>query len=334
MQGITKRSEAAEDVGLVDWPEPAARPGHIVLRVKAAGICGTDLHIFRNEYKVAPPVIMGHEVCGVAEILGEGVDATIAGKRFVAETFFSTCETCRHCRNGRPNLCASRKSIGSHVNGAMTALVEVPVRNLHAAPETMSHAAASLAEPLACVTNSMFGEQSYVEPGQRVLVIGPGAIGLLAAQVARVQGAQVTVRGTPADKARLALAEKLGFEASTTDSALAEESFDLVVECSGNSHGYGDALRFAARAGHVAQMGLSGKTSTLPTDLICYKELTVTSGFASNPRSWRRAMRLLESGAVNTEALITETLPLSRWKEGFDRSFAADGVKFVLTPDG
>lgn len=334
MRGLTKRSGQAGDVGLVEWPMPTARAGHVVLEVLGAGICGTDLHIYKNEYKVTPPVVMGHEVCGRVAIVGDGVDPSLEGQRFVAETFFSTCGVCRHCRNGRPNLCLERKSIGSHVNGAMAPFVEVPAINLHRAPDNMSDAAASLAEPVACVTNSMFGAHSYVEPGQKVLVVGPGAIGLIAAQVARTHGADVTVRGAPSDNSRLELAAGMGFETSVVGDNLTDSSFDVVVECSGNAHGYADSLRFVARAGHVAQMGLSGKPSELPTDLICYKELTITSGFASTPCSWERAMRLINSNAIDLEALVTDRLSLDQWETGFERSFAGDGVKFVIDPQG
>ena len=130
---------------------------------------------------MTPPVVMGHEVCGRVAARGAGVGTEWDGRRVVAETFFSTCGRCRHCRDGRPNLCRERRSIGSHVNGAMAPFVEVPVANLHGAPEALSDAAASLSEPVACVANSLFGTGPYVEPGQDVLVIGPGAIGLIAA---------------------------------------------------------------------------------------------------------------------------------------------------------
>lgn len=333
MQGVTKRSGEIGDVGLVDWPEPTARPGHVVLRVKAAGVCGTDLHIFRNEYKTTPPVVLGHEVCGVVEETGDGVDKSLNGKRFVAETFFETCQICQYCRNGRTNLCLKRKSIGSHVNGAMASFVEVPEKNLHPIPDKLSDEAASLSELVACVTNSMFDKTSYVEPGHRVLVIGPGAIGLIAAQIARVQGADVTLRGTPRDVERLDLGQKLGFRINDTGTSMSEDSFDVVVECSGNGHGYSDAISFAARGGHIAQMGLSGKSASLPTDLICYKELTITAGFASTPRSWQRAMRILDSGVLDLELLVTDKVPLLEWRSAFDRSFAAEGVKYVLSPD-
>lgn len=332
MLGVTKKSPEYGDVGLVERPEATARPGTAVLRVAAAGICGTDLHIFKNEYAVASPVVMGHEVCGIVEQVGNDADTALIGRRFVAETFFHTCGNCHHCRVGRPNLCAHRKSIGSHVDGAMASLVEVPVRNLHAVPEGISDAAASLAEPVACVANSLFGQAPYVEPGDLVLVIGPGAIGLVAAQVARMLGAEVTVRGTDKDRDRLTLASDLGFATSIAGDDLGTDQFDVVVECSGSPFGYADALRYLGKTGHLAQMGLAGRASELNMDQVCYKELTITSGFASTPRSWQRAMRLIRSGQLDLESLVTARLPLSAWKEGFDRSFASQGVKYVIDP--
>lgn len=332
MLGVTKRSEAYGDVALVERPEVRTAPGCVVLKTASAGICGTDLHIFKNEYKTTPPVTLGHEVCGYVEAVGEGVDSTLIGQRFVAETFFSTCGRCAYCRSGRPNLCFSRKSIGSHVDGAMAPRVCVPAVNLHAPPESMSDAAASLAEPLACVTNSLYGEAAYVEPGDQVLVIGPGAIGLIAAQVARIQGGDVTLRGSQRDRRRLDLAERLGFRVSQVGDELKHDSFDVAIECSGNAHGYADALGFLSKAGHLAQMGLSGADSALPMDLVCYKELTITSGFASTPRSWRRAMKLMHGDKLDLQSLVSATFPLSQWSEAFDRSFALDGVKFVLDP--
>jgi len=332
MLGVTKKSEEYGDVDLTDRPEPKAKPGTVVLRTAGAGICGTDLHIFRNEYKVTPPVVLGHEVCGHVVEVGEGVDTSLMGERFVAESFYSTCGICKFCRTGRTNLCRNRLSIGSHVDGAMAAYVEVPVVNLHRPPEFMSDAACSLAEPIACVTNSLYGTSPYVEKGDEVLVIGPGAIGLAAGQVARLLGGMVTMRGTDGDRARLDAAEKLGFNVAVVGDDLEEDRFDVAVECSGNQFGYADALRFLDRGAHLSQMGLSGTDSALPTDLVCYKEITITSGFASNPRSWQRAMRLMHSGDLDLESLVSAVVPLREWKAGFDRSFAADGIKFVIDP--
>ncbi len=332
MLGLTKTANGPGMVELREKERPRPRPGYVVLEVAAAGICGTDIHILKGEYKVVPPVTIGHEVCGRICEVGEGVNSSRIGERVVTETFFSTCGRCAYCRNGRPNMCNDRRSIGTHANGAMAAFLEVPEAGLHLVPEWMSDAAASMAEPVACVTNSMFGRLAYVGPDNEVLITGPGTIGLLAAQVARACGAKVHVRGTPRDRARLDLAERLGFAVSDTTVALADSIFDRVVECSGAGPGIAEALRLLSKGGQLMQMGIVGNDVALPFDLICYKELRVTSGFASNPQSWRRAMRLIADKAVTLDPLVTEIAPLKNWQAIFDRTMASQGVKFVFDP--
>jgi L-iditol 2-dehydrogenase len=320
MLGIAKRSNDPGDMDLVERPTPQAEPGYVVLDVNAVGICGTDIHIYKGEYKVIPTVTTGHEVCGVVSAIGEGVDASWLGQRVVSETFYATCGTCMYCRGGKPNMCGNRKSIGTHVNGAMAPRVAVPVKGLHTPPAHMSDAAASISEPVACCVNSMFDDAPYIGAGDQVLVVGPGTIGIVAAQVARACGATVTVRGTERDRARLDLAEKMGFAVSLSGDQSREESFDGVVECSGTGAGIADSLK------HVAS------DVTLLFDLICYRELKVTSGFASNPRSWRRAMAMINARQLDLEPLVTDVSSLKAWKSSFDRSMSASGMKFVFDP--
>jgi L-iditol 2-dehydrogenase len=333
MQGITKRSAAAMDFGLEPAARPDPLPGHVVLSVLGAGLCGTDLHIVKNEYRSTPPVVLGHEVVGRVARVGAGVPPDLIGRRFVAETFFATCGVCRHCRTGRPNLCADRRSIGSHVNGAMTAEVALPATNLHAVPGNLPDAAAALAEPLACVCNSLYGtDGARIEAGQGVLILGPGAIGLIAAQVARAMGAEVTLRGTPRDAARLALARQMGFATQTLDDPAPDGSFAVVVECSGAPQAVAAGLVAVEKAGRFLHMGLSGREAQVPMDLICLKEITVQSGFASTPAAWARAMRLLQGGRVDLGVLVSDVVPLAAWQRTFDAAFAGDGVKFVFDP--
>jgi L-iditol 2-dehydrogenase len=260
---------------------------------------------------------MGHEVCGTVV---EGPDDWI-GARVAVETFFSTCGTCAYCRAGKLSVCEQRRSIGTHVDGGFAPRLVLPARNLHRVSDGLSDAAVALSEPLACVCNSLL-DPNAVQPGDDVLVIGPGAIGLIAAEVARACGGRVTVSGTERDGARLALARELGFETGLLSEA------DVVVECSGAGPGITDALRAARRRGRIVQMGLHGADVTIPYDLICFKELTVTAGFASNPASWRRAMAL----EVDLEPLVTEVVPLRDWRRAFEASRAGDGVKYVLDP--
>ena len=325
MIGLAKLAAGEGNVDLAERPERPPGPGEVALDVAAAGICGTDLHIWLGEYDSVPPVTMGHEVCGTVAAVGEGVDPSWAGARVAVETFFSTCGECAHCRAGKLSVCERRRSIGTHVDGGFAPALVLPARNLHRVPDGLADAAAALSEPLACVCNSLLDPRA-VQAGDDVLVVGPGAIGLIAAQVARACGGRVTVQGTQRDGARLALARELGFETGILSQA------DVVVECSGAGPGIADALRAARRRGRIVQMGLRGADVQLPYDLICFHELTVTAGFASNPGSWRRAMALLAAGAVALEPLVTEVVPLRDWRRAFDASRAGDGVKFVLDP--
>jgi L-iditol 2-dehydrogenase len=278
---------------------------------------------------------MGHEVSATVTAVGDGVATWRVGQAVATETYGSTCGICRHCRDGRRNLCPWRQSIGTHVDGGFAPRLVVPATNLHALPSALDAVAASALEPLACVCNSLF-ERSAITAGDEVLVVGPGAIGLLAAQAARAAGAVVHVRGTDRDEARLDLARRLGFDTSaagaSTDEGYPGEAADVVVECSGSAPGIATALVAARRGGRVVQMGLRGAPVELPYDLVCFHELVVTAGFASTTASWRRALTLVEHGAVELAPLITAVLPLEEWERAFTASRRADGVKYVLTP--
>ena len=329
MIGLTKLAEGPGNVALAERPEPGAAPGHVVLDVAAAGICGTDIHIHDGEYASRPPVTMGHEVSGVVAEVGAGVDPAWHGAGVVTETYFSTCGECAHCRAGRTNLCVDRCSIGSFVDGGFAPRLLVPARNLHRIPAWLGAGAATMAEPLACCCQSLPPET--IPQGASVLIVGPGPVGLLAAQVARGAGGVVHVRGTVRDAIRLEAARGLGFETSTTEDEVAQ-AFDVVVECSGHEAGMTFALTAVRRGGRYVQIGLAGKAVTVPLDLVCFKELTMTSGNASTPASWNRAVALIEERRVELEPLLSEVVPLAEWERAFAATRAAAGIKFVLAP--
>jgi L-iditol 2-dehydrogenase len=330
VRGLTKLAPGAGHVALSDRPEPEAAAGHVVLDVVAAGICGTDLHIYDGEYASLPPVTMGHEVSGVVAALGEGVEDSWRGARVVTETYFSTCGHCRFCIEGRINLCPERRSIGSFVDGGFAPLLHVPARNLHRIPEWLDGRIAAMTEPLACCCQSLLNPER-VGAGDAVLVVGPGPIGLLAAQVARAAGGDVHVRGTPRDAPRLAVATGLGFSTSTTDDGPAGD-FDVVVECSGHEAGIAFALSSTRRGGRYVQIGLAGKPVSIPLDLVCFGELTVTSGNASTPTSWERALQLIGDRQVDLEPLFSEAVPLTEWEQAFAATRSGAGIKYVLVP--
>lgn len=344
MQAVMKVARGVGHIELRDIPEPQPAAGQVKIAVKAAGICGTDLHIYMDEFRVTPPVVLGHEIAGEVAAVGEGVDHIEVGARVTTETYFYTCGTCRYCRTGHANLCLDRKSIGSAVNGGFTNYVIVPASNIHRLPEHVTFEAGALTEPLACVVH---GVQTHntVNAGDIAVIAGPGAIGLLTLQVVKASGATVVMLGTDADAHRLQLARELGADHTVNVnqddpleaiSAITPEGkgADVVYECSGAGPAAAQLLQLVRRSGRYVQIGLFGKPIAWDLDQICYRELIVTGSNASVPAAWTRALQLLNSGQVNTAPLITDTFPVTDWQEAFDTFQAKSGVKMILHPVG
>ncbi len=329
MLAVVKAGPGSENVVLQYVPEPEPAAGQARIRVLATGICGTDVHVAHDEYAHEAPVIMGHEILGEVESVGAGVDAALVGARVACETYFSICGVCDWCRAGKPNLCPNRRSIGSFENGGFARFLVLPVINLHVLPDSLGDLDGVLSEPLACVAQCLL-DPPVVNSGDRVLVTGPGAMGQLAAQVARAQGGSVTLAGLERDADRLAVAASLGL--GTTTATPEEDTYDVVIECSGSAPGAANALRAARRGGRYVQVGIFGREVTLPFDLVLYKELVVSSGFASTPTSWRRAMALIEQGLVTLGPLVTRRVPLADWSEAFAAAAAGEGIKTVVIP--
>ncbi|HRL12825.1 MAG TPA: alcohol dehydrogenase catalytic domain-containing protein, partial [Aggregatilineales bacterium] len=184
MKAVMKVARGVGHVELRDIPEPEPQPGQVKIAVRAAGICGTDLHIYKDEFRSFPPVVLGHEVAGEVVAVGDGVASVVPGQRVTTETYFSTCGVCAYCRTGHNNLCLNRRSIGSAVNGGFTNYVIVPAKNVHSLPESVDFRAGALTEPLACVVHGVLTTPT-VSPGDVAVIAGPGAIGLLTLQVVK-----------------------------------------------------------------------------------------------------------------------------------------------------
>ena len=337
MAALRKTGPGAEAAGVEAVAVPHAGPGQVRVAVRGTGICGTDLHILLDEFPSVPPVTMGHEVTGLVDEVGDGVDPALLGQRVAIETYFSTCGRCVRCRSGSTNLCAERRSIGSHVDGGFAGYVVVPAVNAHAVHDSVGLHAGSLYEPLACVAHCLC-DPAVASPGDTALVVGPGAMGLLAAQVLRAQGAVVTVAGTARDAVRLELAASLGLRTVTSDDpdpvvgAGAPTGYDVVADCSGSAAGIAWGLGRTRKGGHYVQIGLCGKPIPFAIDQVCLNEVTVTSGFASTPLSWHRAEKLVAAGLVQLDPLVTKVGVLADWQECFDLTRRAAGVKVVLDP--
>ncbi len=342
MLAVRKMAPGVGNIEVLEVPEPIAGPGQVVIEVRAAGICGTDLHIYLDEFATTPPVTIGHELAGTVVEVGAGVTGWQPGDRVTSETYFHTCGHCIQCRRGRPNLCAERRSIGSKEDGAFARYLLVPARNLHRVPDGLELDSAALTEPLACVVHGVI-DTAQVRAGDRVVIAGPGPIGLLALQVALAAGARVVVLGTDVDQQRLHYAKKLGATATlnvqqTADIGRAAAELldapgaDLVIECSGAAPAASTLLGLVQPGGRYAQVGLYGRPVALDLDVVCYKELSVTGSNATVPTAWPRALRLLADGRVDASTLITHRFALRDWEQALETVKSKSGVKVLLDP--
>lgn len=327
---VGKLQSGPGGVGLRSQEVRLPAVGEVVIEVLAAGICGTDIHIADDEFPYSAPVTMGHEVTGEVVEVGSGVDRSWLGSRVACETYFSYCERCVYCRTGRPNLCGERRSIGSFVDGGFARWMTIPARNLHVLPSHVGIHAGALAEPLACVVNCLF-DPPVIQPGDEVLVTGPGTMGLLTAQAARAAGGEVLVAGLARDSVRIEAASALGFETlvlPTED----DRQCDVACECSGAPPAAEFALRRLRKRGRYVQVGIFGSAVPLPFDEVLYKEVIVSSGNASTPASWVRAMDLLQRGLVDLNLLVGDVVPLADWERAFAATRSGHGLKVILDP--
>jgi len=341
MKAVVKTEKGEGHVEVRDVAEPTVTPGHVVIEVAAAGVCGTDIHIYHDEYPYNTPVVLGHETAGTVVEVGPDVRRIKVGDRVTTETFFYTCGQCRYCRTGSPNLCPERKSIGSHVNGAMTRYVLVPERNCHVLPANVELLDGAITEPLACCVHGIL-ERAGVLPGDVVLVSGPGAIGQFSHQVAKSAGATTIVCGIGGDEHRLALARELGADhvvnaqeqdlgklvADLTDG----RGVDVAVEAAGANASLKQCLDLVRKGGSLAQMGLYARPVTFDMNLVPMKELKVTGSFSHVPSAWPRALRLIAEGKVQSRRLITRQVPITDWQSAFEAFNARSECKIVVIP--
>ena len=344
MISLVKEAPGKGNVKLLDMPSPEFGPGQVMIRVEAAGVCGSDLHIVQDDIKLnlRPPVIMGHEFSGAIEKVADDVSGWRPGDRVTAETTFRSCGRCRHCRTGSYNLCPEKELIGYVHNGCFARHCVVPVERLHRLPDRLSFEEGALCEPLACTVHALL-EMTTVNPGETVLIAGVGAIGLLAAQVARASGARVIACGTQADGPRLETAAQLGVQRTidvTREDALEitrsltnEEGADLFADCSGSPDAARLGLAALRRGGRYCQIGIFGRPFEFDLEQVAYKELQVVGSIGSKWTSWRTALQLLSSGQIDPRPLIDEPLPLTQWEEAFTRAREKKGIKALLRPE-
>jgi len=343
MKGIVKYKLGDGYMELREVEEKPPEPNQIKVEVKAAGICGSDLHIYHNDiqFTILPPVVVGHEFSGVVVEKGSEIGPEISiGDRVTGEPTISCCGVCRYCRTGLFHLCGSRKILGYSADGCFSRYCNVS--KFHRLPENVSFKAGALTEPLACCVHGV-SDQTGVSAGDITVVTGPGPIGLLTAMAAKAEGGIVIVCGTNRDEERLEKAKECGIpytvnidESDPVDLVLELTGglgADIVFECSGFPAAADTALEVLRKRGKYTQIGLFGKPVNVDFVKIAYKELEVRGAVSQQWTAWEKSLFLMARGKVLNETLISHEFPLSEWEEAFRRAEHKEGMKILLIPD-
>ncbi|MCH7859636.1 MAG: zinc-binding dehydrogenase [Candidatus Marinimicrobia bacterium] len=325
-------------------PIPQIGSHDVLLQVGAVAVCGSDIHQVHNTHTwpVDVPVILGHEFAGTVAAVGERVTSFREGDRVVSETAAFICGQCPLCRSGRYNLCPERKGFGYGLHGGMASYVQVPARCLHPIPDSLPFNFAALSEPCAVAYHAIH-VNSVVRPGDMVVIIGPGPIGLFCARMAALAGANpLIVAGRGADVPRLKTALKLGATRTVNvDEEDLEEvvrSYDvlgaeLVCETSGASKPLELALRVARPGGQVTKVGWSPDNTPVDMNPLVQKNIRLQGSFSHTYGMWERVIHLLAEGRMLPEVIIGLETVLDDWENAFEAMRTRQVIKSILIPN-
>tara|TARA_R110002096_G_scaffold54517_15_gene140619 strand:+ start:2876 stop:3898 length:1023 start_codon:yes stop_codon:yes gene_type:complete len=320
----------------IEKPEIGAQD--VLVEVANVGVCGSDLHQWTADHSwpVNYPVVLGHEFGGYVVEVGKDVEGWEEGDRVVSETAAIIGADNPMTRQGLYNLDPTRKGFGYGVDGAMTKHVRVPARVLHRIPDSLPFEQACLTEPC-CVAYNATVKNARIEPGDRIVVLGPGTIGILCAGMARLCGAEVAIVGLENDRHRLEIAKQYGCEVIVGDAgswALERDGLgcDGVIDAAGASATLQIALNLVRPAGWISKVGWGPQPLGYNLDPLVQKNITLQGSFSHNWPIWERVIRLLASGQFDVKPIIGGVWPVSEWKTAFEKMHQGEVVKSVLKP--
>src|SRR5712691_2542764 len=336
---MTRRALVIEEpgtIGVRERPALEPGPGEVVIRPAYCGVCGTDLELLRGEVDpafVRYPLTLGHEWSGTVESVGAGVENVGPGDRCVAECIVP-CGRCAFCKAGATNVCEVYDELGFTREGGASDQVLVPARLVHRLEPGTSLLDAALVEPSSVVLRAL--EKAAPKSGGRVLVVGDGTIGLLAAYLVGLWSpATVTMVGQRREQARLA--DSVGVTGFETDAAH-DGAFDLAIEAAGVPEAVVTAVTAVRRGGTVVLLGLppTGLSLELPADLLVNNDLTIAASFGYTSAAWGRMVALVNAGRVQPGRIVTHRFPLEDHAQAFAALAALEGTrgKIVLEIGG
>lgn len=339
MPAVVNYAPEKGSVALREIPIPEIGPEDVLLQVENVGVCGSDLHQWTSDHswKVNYPVVLGHEFGGIIVKCGKKVQHWNEGDRVVSETAAVINPESPLSRSGYYNLDPDRKGFGYGVNGAMTKFVCVPARCLHRVPEQLTFEEACLTEPCCVAYNAVLGN-GQVKPGDRVVVLGPGTIGILCAAMARLAGAQVALVGLAQDQKRLNTALAYGCETvvgDATDWAMAVDGLgaDVVIDAAGVSQTLKTALDLVRPRGQILKVGWGRQPLNFSLDPLVQKNVTLQGSFSHNWPIWERVIRLMASGQLQVKPIIGGVWNIANWHTAFEQMHSGQVIKSVLKPE-
>ena len=322
---------------VLDVEAPVAAPGQVVIDVHRVGVCGTDMELFSGDMAylhqgyAAYPLRIGHEWCGVVASVGDRVDARWIGQRVVGDTMLG-CGTCYRCLDGRQHVCEQRYEIGIRGGwaGALAEQLLMPVTAVRKLPASVDDTAGAMVEPGGNALRSVRG--ANLSPGRRVLVFGPGTIGLLCLQFALATGAEVHVAGQ--SEKDLDLAKTLGAQGIWTSDTLPSLPWDAVIDATNGVGVPAEALELVEPGGRLVFVGLAGEPSLIDTRTLALKDVTAVGILSASP-GLDGTIEQYAAGLVDPRPLVAATVPLDRAAdvlEGWRPDDAGPGPKIHIDP--
>ena len=337
---VINYSSEAGSVDLREIERPSTGPDDVIVEVGAVGVCGSDIHQWHSSHSwpVNYPVVLGHEFGGRIIELGERVEGWSINEMVVSETAAIINSDSPMSRVGLYNLDKDRKGFGYGVNGAMTKFVKVPSRCLHRVPDGVPIENAALTEPCCVAYNAVINNAS-IKPGDRVLVLGPGPIGILCGIFAKMAGADTAIKGLVSDSSRLEVAQKsYGLKALTEGADVWARDLDglgadVVVDAAGVSESLKMAIDLVRPNGTIVKVGWGPKPIDFSLDPVVQKNVKIQGSFSHNWPVWEKVLGLMGNGSLDVSALIGEKADLSQWKFAFEQMDKGKVVKSVLFPE-
>jgi L-iditol 2-dehydrogenase len=318
--------------------KPSAGPGEIIVRVLAAGICGSDRHMYKGEYPTASPVTLGHEFCGLVEEVGEGGSSFMGGELVTVDPNIA-CGTCSACRRGRPNLCANLKAIGVTRDGGFAEYVAVPCGQAFVLPADLDPVHGAFCEPLACCIHAI--DKAKIRSGDSVAILGGGVIGLLMVQLARLAGADQVIlitRQLSRREAALRLGATQALDPTAIDAVaavrnLTQGGVDIVIECAGVPETLQTGVQMVRRGGAFVLFGVTPaglEVPVLPFDLLV-NEVEIRPAYL-NPFTHARAAAMVASGILELDSLVTKTIGLEEVADVVGSAPLSGEIKVIIRP--